>query len=144
MQCRRLFQVVVAAAVVLTLSEAQGLPPMPAAPLPPAPAPVSQYPHVQSSHCRYLVNAPSPWGTNASPFKLYTRSYSGEVRRGYPIEGKDTNNALLCVITVSWWLDFNVLLTTIVTRARYQKTATTNNNNNNNNDINNNFWLLSL
>ncbi|XP_076451340.1 uncharacterized protein LOC143287282 [Babylonia areolata] len=51
-----------------------------------APSTGNGYPQVQSSHCRYLINAPSPWGVNASPFKLYTRSYAGEVKRGYPIE----------------------------------------------------------
>ena len=103
MQCRRLLQVVLAVVVVLTLSQAQAPPIPPAAPLPQATA--NQYPQVQSSHCRYLINAPSPWGTNASPFKLYTRSYSGEVRRGYPIEGREAStlllNVLLCVCVLS-------------------------------------------
>jgi hypothetical protein len=55
---------------------------------PPGPQPTS-YPGVTSSHCLYLVGAPSPWGVNAAPFKLYTRSYSGEVRKGTPVEGRN-------------------------------------------------------
>ncbi|KAL8564923.1 hypothetical protein ACOMHN_019826 [Nucella lapillus] len=68
-------------------------PPLPGGPHPgPAGAPPPPgmmgmgYSQVQSSHCRYLIDAPSPWGTNASPFKLFTRSHSGEIRRGHPVE----------------------------------------------------------
>ncbi|XP_076472363.1 uncharacterized protein LOC143301834 isoform X2 [Babylonia areolata] len=69
-------------------------PPPPSARMPPGPPPPppgmspmgSAFSQVQSSHCRYLVDAPSPWGTNASPFKLFTRSHSGEIRRGHPVE----------------------------------------------------------
>ncbi|XP_025082768.1 uncharacterized protein LOC112557240 isoform X3 [Pomacea canaliculata] len=75
----------VALVVLVPDSLGQGPPPPPMS-MPPMPSHAMMYPQVQSSHCRYLITAPSNWGVNASPFKIYTRSYSGLVRRSYPIE----------------------------------------------------------